>query len=159
LKAALYRFWLARAPRERWALLAGAAALVLGALYFALLLPVTESTRRMAQRMPALERELALMRLHAAELPALRKAPPRAATLPADIAAQARRFELDLSVHGDSAATQEPRLRLDGSGLRFDRLLAWLDALQREQGWRVAEMRLAQVANGRVNADIMLTRP
>ena len=133
--------WRARNPRERTLLIA--AATVIGVALVVNLLDWSRIERaRLGRSLPRAEAQLEQVQESATEIARLRAQPvPQRPTGPAllemvQASAKARSLGLAIQAMGDG-------LQVKGQA-GFDELVAWLAALQHDQGLRVARMELQQ---------------
>ena len=142
--------WRARSPRERQALLAAGAVLLLAALVSAVDWTLREQ-QRLAMRLPEARAELVRMQDSAAELTRLNEQNPPA-PLGLDTLAQAARAaaasrRLALDEGENVAAGSDGTLRLAGRGA-FGDVIDWLASLQAEQRAQPQRVMLEAGAQG-----------
>jgi type II secretory pathway component PulM len=141
---ALAGSWDARSARERAVLVAGAALIVLAALYAFLWEPGLAARARLGAALPKLRAQVEDMRLQQKELGQLRKS-LAAKTAPADLKAL-----LQSSAAGTAFAASVERVEALSPGralfaagaVGFDAWLEWVEALQRDSGVRVETCRV-----------------
>ncbi len=133
--------------RERWALIAGAVAVVLAGFYFLLWQPYVSARHGLADTVREQRAALAWMQYAAGEVAELRKAgsrPSRRASgrsLLGVVDGTARSASLS-----ESVTRMEPqgdnRVRLWLTRVPFDKLVQWLTTLQKRHGIRVVSTNL-----------------
>jgi type II secretory pathway component PulM len=155
--APLVRWWRLKAPRERRIVTALALVVVVAIGWLLVWQPLQQDVAALRAGAPAARAELAEAQRLAAEIAGLTRTPPP----PAAPIAPAR-FEQVLAERGIPAGTaqvawEDGRARLTLAAVRFDTLVAALDALARDFGLRAVEATLtARVDPGTVRAEIVL---
>jgi type II secretory pathway component PulM len=148
--------WSERQGRERIVLVAGAAGVLIVALYVFLWQPGLAATRSLAASLPTLRAQVDDMRLQQKELSALRKS-VAAASHPGDaralLQAAAERSPFHKSIQRMEALSSE-RVLVVASPVGFDEWLRWINHLQREFGLRIERCRISSPDQaGRVRAE------
>jgi type II secretory pathway component PulM len=138
-REALTGFWTTRSARERSVLLAGAALVVLAALYATLWDPAMTARGRLSATLPKLRAQLEDMRLQKREIELLRKTlgPVSAsADLRALLRAAVERGPFPRAVERIEWRGGD-RVVVAAASVGFDQWLDWTRSLQRELGVRV----------------------
>jgi type II secretory pathway component PulM len=163
LRPALESFWQTRSKRERLALAAGSALVVLAACYAALWQPMSRDNARMDEQLPRLRAQVAQIARSGDEIERLRAKAPVGSTQPAEAASAAQRAAATFGLQGKIAATDQAGARIHAS---FERVtmnawIGWIDELHRNHrlvlvkaklssadapGWLRAEAELAPAA-------------
>lgn len=153
---ALHDFWATRSERERRVLFYGGIAVIAVIVMLYVLLPLHMQRKQLRTSLPKLRAEAVALERAAQEAKQLKTATV-AATNPAD----RQSFEDAASIIGlASTSYQIVSSSGDRTAVRitqapFDRLLAWIDALQTHHRLRVEAARLqAQSAPGTVSGEI-----
>ncbi|MCS6944855.1 MAG: type II secretion system protein GspM [Sutterellaceae bacterium] len=134
---ALTQFWQERAPREK-ALLLTAAAVLLGALIYLLLIePAVTGIARLQRGLPAARQQAAQLEALLAEVKSLKARPPVATLSPQETRAA---IEKSLGAAGLKAARVVPLadgdLQLTFSNVPYAAWATWLAGVERELGGR-----------------------
>jgi general secretion pathway protein M len=155
--------WLAQLnPRERRAVLTGAAALAVIFVYFLAWQPFTNHLKQLRSRAETQQEQLAWMRQAAHDAQQLRAAVPAAGRLPPD---QSLLGVADQTAKGGNLGSAMKRIEPEGQHsarvwleqAAFDDLMLWLQNLKRDYGVHAADIVIErQEAAGRVNARITL---
>ena len=152
------QFWLARDARERRMLKVGAAAVVLGLIYAALIDPPLSGIARMGRTLPALRQQAEQAKALAREAAALsgRAAQPAPGLSKEDI-----ETSLELSgLKAQSITLSGNMLRVQLAGASFASLLDWLRETRSDTQLAVTEASVtAQDKPDTVNATLTLQRP
>ena len=154
------RHWLAGlAPRERSLVYLAAALAAIAAVYFAIVLPVTQSAASRAARIEQKTTDLAWMRQAAPRVTAAATGGGAAAggeSLVVLVDRTGRAAGLGSAIR-DQSPSGEHGLRLRLESASFDVLVAWLASLQQQYGVKVDTATLdAAGAPGLVNASLTL---
>lgn len=155
-----FKAWfLAREPRERLTLAAGAVAVALTLLFLLVIEPMTSYRAALESRVAQQRETVAWMQAAAAEL----KSRP-AASLPSNTSGSLL-TRIDAAAKAGGLGSAVKRIQQDGNraarvrveGAVFDDLVLWLEALQSQYGVRAADITLERgEAPGRVNASLTL---
>jgi general secretion pathway protein M len=152
--------WLERATARERAFVAVATAIVVVASGYALLWqPLTRDIVRLREEALRVETLLAQARDRTAATPAGTTAPTNVS--PAQVRSLVERALNDkgLQREVDVLEVRDERVHVVFSGVDFNALVGWLDALSAQHGIRVAEATLtARVEPGMVRADVAVTR-
>lgn len=157
----LLQRWQLMTPRERRAVIAGAALLVVAAVWLLLFEPAWDGRRKLQAELPALRAQLAQVEHLATEARRL-AAVPAASDSP-----QAARTQLEQSIEAAGLKPALAQLTLNGTlfELRFKSVphgawLAWLDAATRETRLRVVDAAVTREAGiGVVSVRMALEMP
>ena len=159
MKQAWQAFWFTRSHRERAVLLAACVILAFVLVYVFVWRPLIQSSERLRQALPYQQRELAVIRELANEIPTLRKITPptRPSNTVTAIEASAVRYQIREAV-SQLERLEDNRVKLRFNNVRVSNLIAWLEALQREDRLRIAELQLAALTQaGMARAEVSLT--
>jgi len=159
VKAQLVQFWRARAPRERFVLVAGAALLALALGYAYAWLPMQRELVQLRDTLPQLHMQAAQMQRDAEEVARLR-AHPAVSRQGGSIATvvEQRAAASGLREHIATLAAQDDgRVRVVLPRIGFDAWLAWIGELQAAHGVRVESARIESSGEaGMVRVDAVL---
>jgi len=137
--------WSSYSPRERTALLAGAALVLAAALYLFLLEPGMAARKRLSASLPQLRAQLEDMRRQRPEIAAVRKqvaAAPQQGDLATLLRASAAQTPFAVAVERIEALP-EGKVRMQSAAVPFTAWLAWIESLQRQLGVRLVSCRIS----------------
>ena len=153
--AHLHSRWKAISPREQRLVLIAATVVAIGAAVGLLDWSRSEG-QRLARKLPRAEASLNKVQEAATEISRLRAAPqaahPDGPALLGAVQASAKSRGLEIGVQGGGEG-----LHIKGQA-RFDELVAWLAALQKDQGLRVLRMEIQRQGN-LASVDAVLAGP
>lgn len=155
-------WWQERAPRERWVLMIGGAALGLTAL-FLIIEPVVRERQRLAAEIPQLREDLAWMKARVGTIERLRSqegggpAPNPGTLTPAQVQGAVGQAGLREEL-AELETAGEGVVRLSFEGVAFPDLTQLLQTLRRTTGARVTQARIQALADkpGMVEAQLTL---
>lgn len=153
------RWWATKTRRERQIVGGLGTVVVIASAWFLVWQPMQQDIVRLRGEAPTVRAELSDAQRMAAEIAGLSRTgsaarPPAAPAVVAQILA-----ERGLGPSAVQITWDEGRARLTANEVRFDTLLAALDAVQRDAGLRVIDATLtARVDPGTVRAEIVLGR-
>jgi len=154
---AIWRSW---SPRERTAVLAGAALALAAALYLLLWEPGMAERKRLSASLPHLRAQLEDMRRQRTEIASVRKqlaAAPRQGDLPTLLRASAAQTPFAAAVERIDALP-DGKVRMQAAAVPFTAWLAWTESLQRQLGIRIASCRISALEQpGLVRIDAAFT--
>jgi type II secretory pathway component PulM len=155
--AAIWREW---SPRERTALLAGAALALAAALYVFLWEPGMAARKSLSVSLPHLRAQLEDMRRERTEIASVRKelaAAPRQGDLATLLRASAAQTPFASALERIEALP-DGKVRMQAGSVPFGAWLAWIESLQRQMGIRVASCRISALDQpGLVRLDATFT--
>jgi general secretion pathway protein M len=145
-----------RNAREKLVLAAGAVLAVLLIVWGLLIEPPWRAIQKLQHDLPQMRTQLALMQSQAHEVQRLgseaSRASPGGEALRSDLSAS-------LALHGLGSARIDllgVGVRIDGHGLRFATVIAWLDEIRRTERVRVGQAHVKARADGLVDVDVTL---
>jgi general secretion pathway protein M len=155
---ALAQFWGERAPREKAALLAGAAVVLAAIVYLLLIEPAATGIARLERSLPATRAQAAKLEALLAEVKHLKSRPPVAILSPQETRAA---VEKSLAAAGLKAARIVPLadgdLQLTFANVPYASWALWLAGVERELGGRaVAVTANATGTPGHVDVELAL---
>jgi general secretion pathway protein M len=153
------RWWAQKTPRER-RIVAGIALLVVVAIgWLAIWQPLQQDLAALRTAAPAERRALAEGERMAAEVARLASSAPAAPAPDAQAALERIVSERGLRGSGTQVEWRDGRARIAIDAVRFDTLIAALEALEREARLRIVEATLtARVDPGTVRAELVVVR-
>lgn len=150
--------WQRASVREQRMIAVAALVVVFGLGYAVVWKPMAADIDRLARDLPRLRGVLDVARAQADTIVALERAPAPVAAQPPLAIVERILAERNLRQAATALDTQEGRVRLTFAAVRFDAVVALLDALQRA-GIRAAEVNIAQrVEAGMVRAEFAFVR-
>jgi general secretion pathway protein M len=157
--APVARWWSRKSPRERRIIGAIAALVIAAAAWLAVWQPVQRDLDALRAAAPGARAQLAEAQRLAAEIAGLARTPPAARPPVAPAVVDQILGERGIAAGSAQVTWEDGRARLTLAAVRFDTLVAALDALQRDAGLRVVDATLtARVDPGTVRAEIVLAR-
>ena len=144
MKARFLAFWLARAPRERAILGAGAVIVLIALLYIVLWEPLVNQRALFDKQLPRLQADLAQMQRDVA----LIKASGGGAVARSDDLRQAVTASLaQRGIKADIVAQPDSKLKIDAAQAAFSQMLDLVSGLQRETGAHVVSADISSEQN------------
>lgn len=142
MRDTLKRYWMDRAPRERWVIGIGAAVLAVAVMYAYVWLPIARERERLMLDLPRLRAQAAQMR---AEAPVIERLRRNAKDTPDDLRAvltsvtarqQVSRVQPQMSVEANG------RMRVTFASVAAKEWQSWIAALSAERGIRIETVQI-----------------